>query len=352
MKRQPPNSKPSIHAVDLFCGAGGLTKGFERSGIKTVMGIDIDSDCQYPYTANNDSEFVLKSVADVTGEEIRSAFSGSAYSVLAGCAPCQPFSTYSRGRPRDERWELIKQFQRLVTESLPNIVSMENVPLLKNTAIFTDFVNTLEQLGYHADYGTVCCSDFGVPQHRHRLVLLASRLGEIKLPQPSNIRNKKTVRAAISHMKKLEAGQQCSSDKLHLCSTLSELNLKRIKASNPGGTWRDWPKKLMAECHKKETGERYVSVYGRMEWDDISPAITTQFFGFGNGRFGHPSQDRAISLREGAILQSFPKSYKFTKSNEPILFKKIGKLIGNAVPIKLAEALGREIVAHTRAYST
>ena len=352
MKRLSQKNEHLIHAVDLFCGVGGLTRGFERAGIKTVMGIDIDADCQYPYTANNDSEFVLKSVADITGEEIRSAFSGSSHSILAGCAPCQPFSAYSQGRPRDERWGLIKQFQRLVKETHPDIVSMENVPLLKNTPIFGDFVDSLEQLGYYVDHDMVCCSGYGVPQHRHRLVLLASRLGEIKLPRPKSSQVKKTVRDAISRFESLEAGQQSTSDKLHFSAKLSKLNLRRIKASKPGGTWHDWPEKLIAECHRKKSGERYVGVYGRMEWDNVSPAITTQFFGFGNGRFGHPTQDRAISLREGAILQSFPKNYKFTMPNEPIVFNKIGKLIGNAVPIKLAEALGREIVKHTRAYST
>ena len=150
-------------------------------------------------------------------------------------------------------------------------------------------------------------------------------------------------------MKSLKAGEQGNSDKLHLSATLSELNMRRIRASKPGGTWRDWPKDLIAACHKKEEGQGYVSVYGRMEWDKSSPAITTQFFGFGNGRFGHPSQDRAISLREGAMLQSFPKSYKFVKAKEPVIITTLGRLIGNAVPVKLAEALGRTITRHTQA---
>ena len=341
---------PLIHAVDLFCGVGGLTKGFERSGIKAIMGIDIDHACQYPYSTNNDSKFVLKSVNDVTGDEIKSAFSGSKYSLLAGCAPCQPFSTYSQGRPKDERWGLIKQFQRLVSESKPDIVSMENVPRLKNTPIFRDFVSALEKLDYHVSYKVICCSDFGVPQHRQRLVLLASRLGEIQIPCPRSNQKKKTVREAIGHLKPLKAGEQNFSDKLHFTSALSELNMRRIRASKPGGTWRDWPNDLIAACHKKEKGKRYVSVYGRMEWDEVSPAITTQFYGFGNGRFGHPSQDRAISLREGAILQSFPKSYKFVKAKEPVPFTSLGRLIGNAVPVKLAETLGRTIVKHAHSF--
>lgn len=133
---------------------------------------------------------------------------------------------------------------------------------------------------------------------------------------------------------------------LHAASKLSDLNLERIRASRPGGTWRDWPEHLVADCHRRETGRTYPGVYGRMEWDEPAPTLTTQFYGFGNGRFGHPEQDRAISLREGAILQGFPKSYSFLPDGAPVHFKTLGRMIGNAVPVTLGEVIGRSIAAH------
>lgn len=139
---------------------------------------------------------------------------------------------------------------------------------------------------------------------------------------------------------------------MHVTSTLSNTNLKRIKASTPGGTWRDWPKHLVAECHKAASGRTYPGVYGRMEWDKPAPTMTTQCYGFGNGRFGHPEQDRAISLREAAILQSFPRSYAFVPSDGDVNFKVLGRLIGNAVPVDLGRAIARSITQHLASVSS
>jgi DNA (cytosine-5)-methyltransferase 1 len=150
----------------------------------------------------------------------------------------------------------------------------------------------------------------------------------------------------LLHLSPLAAGEVCPDDPLHRASELSPLNLRRIRHSRPGGTWREWPRELVAECHKVNSGKTYPSVYGRMEWDKPAPTITTQFFGFGNGRFGHPEQDRAISLREGALLQSFPKTYQFVKPGGEYCFKTIGRLIGNAVPVRLGEVVGRTIRRH------
>ena len=147
----------------------------------------------------------------------------------------------------------------------------------------------------------------------------------------------------------LEAGGKYTNDPLHRACRLSSLNLKRIRASKAGGTWRDWPMRLRAKCHREESGQTYPSVYGRMEWDRPAPTITTQFFGFGNGRFGHPDQDRAITLREGAILQSFPEGYEFSPKGEPVQFSTLGRLIGNAVPVRLGEAIGNSIHRHLKA---
>jgi DNA (cytosine-5)-methyltransferase 1 len=345
------SSEIRINAIDLFCGAGGLTRGLEAASINVVTGIDIDPACEYPFTANNRATFLLKSVEDIAGADFTDAFKGASFTLLAGCAPCQPFSTYSRGKsgPEDKRWNLLSHFARLIREVQPDFVTMENVPLLEKQAVFAKFVSCLKKDGFSVFHKIVDCADYGVPQHRQRLVLLASKHGPIEMIEPTvRAGYYETVRGAIEELPHLKAGETCSEDHLHQASELSPLNLKRIRASKSGGTWRDWDRKLVAACHKKKTGKTYPSVYGRMTWDEPAPTMTTQFFGFGNGRFGHPHQNRAISLREGAILQSFPRGYKFVAKGEPVHIKTIGRLIGNAVPVKLGKAIGKSIVRHVQ----
>lgn len=351
IKSQRRGGKPLIRAVDLFCGVGGLTRGLEKAGIDVRLGVDIDPACEFPFTANNEAQFCLKSVADLFASDLKESVKGASFTLLAGCAPCQPFSTYQQKLgPTDGRWHLLEHFARLARELKPDLITMENVPNLRRQDIFLDFVSTLEDLNFHVTFDVVDCVDYGVPQQRQRLVLLASKLGPIELIQPNKHAKIKTVRDAIKGLPKLEAGGVCKHDPMHQSSELSKLNLKRIRASKPGGSWRDWKKSLVADCHKRETGKSYPGVYGRMAWDEPAPTVTTQFFGFGSGRFGHPEQDRAISLREGAILQSFPKGYKFVPKGEPIHRKTIGRLIGNAVPVKLAEAIGKSILQHVTEY--
>lgn len=342
----------TIVGVDLFCGAGGLTRGLEDAGICVALGIDIDPACEFPYTANNQAEFLLRSVSDLKGSDISDRFGSSKFTLLAGCAPCQPFSKYRIGKSdeTDGRWNLLREFERLAIEVAPTFLTMENVPRLAEQDVFTDFVSTLEAVGYQVNFQIVNCADYGVPQQRERLVLLASKLGSIKLIPATHAKKRRTVRDAIGSLPDLIAGSEHPFDRLHQTSALSTLNLRRIKASKPGGTWRDWNSDLVADCHKRKSGKTYPSVYGRMIWDEPSPTMTTQFFGFGNGRFGHPEQNRAISLREGAILQSFPKGYQFVKSSQPIYFKTIGRLIGNAVPVKLGRAIGRSLRLHAEEF--
>ena len=251
----------------------------------------------------------------------------------------------------DPKWKLLDEFARLVRELQPDIVSMENVPELQRHPIFDRFLATLADEDFHftedREKQVVYCPDYGIPQHRRRLVLVASRLGPIELIAPTHPPSRhRKVRDALSRLKPLAAGDVSPDDPLHRTSELSPLNLRRIRHSQPGGTWRDWPRDLVAKCHRKKTGKTYPGVYGRMEWGEPSPTITTQFFGFGNGRFGHPEQDRAISLREGAILQSFPTDYQFVKPGGDYCFKTIGRLIGNAVPVRLGEVVGKTIRQH------
>ena len=339
----------SICATDLFCGVGGLTRGLELAGISVELGIDIDPACEFPFTANNRAAFLLKSVEEVASVDVSTAFGDAPFKLLAGCAPCQPFSTYSQGWscPSDDRWNLLEHFSRLVRDTGPHLVTMENVPPLAREDVFADFVGVLEDEGFDVFHTVVNCADYGVPQQRQRLVVLASTLGPIGLISPTTPEGHRiTVKKAIGDMPPLVAGEVCREDPLHRACELSLLNLKRVRASKPGGTWRDWDEDLRAACHRKKSGKTYPSVYGRMTWDDPSPTMTTQYYGFGNGRFGHPDQDRAISLREGAILQSFPKSYEFVPKDNPIYRKTVGRLIGNAVPVNLGAAIGKSIVLH------
>jgi DNA (cytosine-5)-methyltransferase 1 len=345
--------KISISAIDLFCGVGGLTRGLIDEGISVVAGVDIDDACKYPYEKNNGTVFLKKDVATLTPSSISSSYPQGHFRVLVGCAPCQPFSKYTQGQntQEDAKWFLLRAFARLVEQTKPDVVSMENVPELEKHSIFTEFVSSLKKLDYHVSYSVVFCPDYGLPQHRSRLVLFASKLGPIKIVKPTHSPKKyRTVKDAIGHLPRLSSGKVNKGDPLHRCSSLSPLNLERIRASQPGGTWRDWPQALVAKCHQEKTGKTYSSVYGRMEWNEPSPTITTQFFGFGNGRFGHPTQSRGISLREGAILQSFPEDYVFVKPGDEYAMKTIGKLIGNAVPVRLGRAVGRTIVQHLKKY--
>lgn len=337
-----------LSCVDLFCGAGGLTHGLVLEGLDVKAGIDLDSACQFPYESNNNAKFINKNVSKVTVEELEELFGSSKVRVLAGCAPCQPFSTYSHRYELDGRegkWGLLYEFARLAEGTRPDVITMENVPSVSKHEVFEDFVNTLKRLGYYVWFDVVDSSKYGVPQSRQRMVLLASLHGEIQLI-PSEIESPITVREAIGDLPLLSAGQSTPSDKLHTSARLSEKNLLRIQASIPGGTWRDWPSDLVADCHKSKSGKTYASVYGRMEWDKPAPTMTTQCFGFGNGRFGHPEQNRAISLREAAILQSFPKHYRFLPEGHDAQFTVLGRLIGNAVPVNLGRAIGKSIVNH------
>jgi DNA (cytosine-5)-methyltransferase 1 len=342
-------SQTRASVVDLFCGAGGLTHGFTLEGFPIAAGIDTDEACRYAFERNNSAPFIREDVSSLDGRRIHDYFVPGFAKVLVGCAPCQPFSVYNQ-KNNDPKWTLLKDFARLITEIQPDVVSMENVPRLlkfREGIVFKDFVSLLQKAGYQVSWQVVFTPNYGVPQQRSRLVLLASRYGLLELQPPTYTKeNYRTVKDAIGHLPSIAAGEADSADPIHRASNLSSLNMLRMKAAKPGRTWRDWPDSLIVDCHKKEQGQGYSSVYGRMLWDEPSPTITTQFYGFGNGRFGHPKQDRAISLREGSILQTFPEDYIFLPPGADIEFTKLGRMIGNAVPVELARAIARSIKLH------
>lgn len=343
-----------IEVVDLFCGVGGLTCGLIQSGLKVKAGFDIDKTCKYPYEFNNNAKFIEKDIRNVSAEDINKCYSPNAIKVLAGCAPCQPFSQMSfkyqsdenKKRENDKRYDLLLEFGRLVKSVKPDIVSMENVPKIRDTYVFKEFLAILEESGYNVDYKVVYCPDYGIPQNRRRFLLLASKKGEIKLLDKTHSKDSYvTVRQTIGHLPAVESGEICPTDILHQTAKLSDINLERIKLSKPGGTWKDWPKELRCKCHQKDSGQTYTSVYGRMEWDKISPTMTTQFYCYGTGRYGHPEQNRALTLREGALIQTFPQNYQFTEPGKDFSLKDVAREIGNAVPVKLGEVIGKSILS-------
>jgi DNA (cytosine-5)-methyltransferase 1 len=344
----------SIKAIDMFCGAGGLTHGLIKSGIPVVAGFDVDETCRYAFEKNNDSIFINKDIRDLTKRDLKKLYGGADIRILLGCAPCQCFSRHTqknKSRSKDEKWRLLYSFSSLIKTAKPHIVSMENVAEITKQNVFMNFVKRLESLDYYVSWKIIFCPDYGIPQKRRRLVLLASKLGQIEVVPKTHYPSRyKTVRAAIGKLTTIKDGAISSKDPLHRTWQLSDINKKRIRQSLPGGTWLDWDEKLRCKCHKKSSGQTYSAVYGRMEWNKPAPTITTQFYSYGTGRFGHPTQNRALSLREGALLQTFPKYYDFIDPEQPVSFSRIGTHIGNAVPVRLGLIIGRSIKKHIGEY--
>ena len=341
--------------IDLFCGVGGLTCGLQEAGLNVIAGFDLDPTCRYTYEHNNNVPYFERNIRDVTEQEIIELYDNDAVRILVGCAPCQPFSQmrFKLGdkNQKDEKYNLLLEYGRLIENVHPTIISMENVPQIQDTQIYKRFISILEHNHYHYDARIVYCPDYGIAQSRRRFVLVGSLLGPISLINPTHDRADVHVSNYIRALPPIAAGEADPNDPLHRSASLSEKNLERIQASVPGGTWRDWPERLRCECHKKDSGQTYSSVYGRMTWDQIGPTITTQFYSYGTGRYGHPEQDRALSLREGALLQTFPPDYDFIDPERPFVFRDIARHIGNAVPVRLGTIIGQTILQHMQEYN-
>ena len=352
------NASIPIFAVDLFCGVGGLTHGLQKADIKVIAGIDVDPTCKYAYEKNNEADFIHRDIRKFKSEELSELYPSEGIKLLVGCAPCQPFSLHTKkykDRHLDKKWNLLDEFGRLIEGVKPDLIAFENVTPIRNEQVYEDFIDKLESLGYRFDRDPelVYCPDYGIPQKRRRLVLIASIWKEVELPPKTHslipkkgLDSFKTVRDTIEHLPPIAAGEEDTDDRLHRARNLSEKNKKRIKQSKEGGTWHDWDPELRAPCHQVSSGQTYKSVYGRMKWDEPSPTITTQFHNFGCGRFGHPEQHRALSFREAALLQTFPPDYDFVDPKQRVTITNIGAYIGNAVPVDLATVIGMSIRKH------
>ena len=247
---------PPTEAVDLFCGAGGLSYGMQRAGVRINAGIDIDAACRHPFEANVKASFHQHDVSVLDPDFVAGLFTGASARVLAGCVPCQPFSSYSNAsRSRESEWELLSKFGTIISAVLPEVVTMENVPRLRDRPVFKRFVALLDHAGYKCSHAVVGCAKYGVPQTRRRLVLLASKQGAIEFDPPTHEATQYVTAAqAIGHLEPIHAGDTAVHDPMHKSSHLSERNLERIRQSKPGGTWRDWSVDLRADCHLRGSG--------------------------------------------------------------------------------------------------
>lgn len=338
-----------MNAVDFFCGAGGLTRGLRTAGIDVRLGIDIDRRCEETYQANNPgSEFLAKDVTRLQPSEIRHYLARKRDDLLlAACAPCQPFAQLNRGTGRDGRAILLRHILRFVDGLRPRYVLVENVPGFQRVDGFSTyrrFASALHRLGYSIATGVLDAKNYGVPQTRRRLVMLAARGTTISIPKATHgagLKGYATVRSAISRYAPLSAGEMHSSIPNHRAAALSEINLRRL-ASTPadGGSRTDWPRSLWLACHSADGYKGHTDAYGRMRWDSPAPTLTCRCHSLSNGRYGHPEQLRAISLREAARLQGFTDDYLFVG---PTLAH-LAAQIGNAVPVPLAAALGHHLL--------
>jgi len=344
-----------IRVADFFCGCGGTSAGLRAAGLKTLVGIDIDPEAEVTFRANfPQSDFLCLDARQLRPRALEPALSRDRqYPLLfSACVPCQPFSKQNRQAVKRvsklHDAALLDEFHRFISYFLPEYIFLENVPGLqkvsRRTGPFARFLKHLSSLNYEVVTDVVACQEYGVPQKRQRLVLLASRLGPIELPAQThgtspNLRPYSTVREWISKYPSIAAGEEHSAIPNHRARALSARNLARIRATPQGGSRRDWPESLVLRCHEGHDG--HTDVYGRLDWDRPAPALTTKCITLSNGRFGHPEQDRAISVREAASLQTFPEDFVFHGS-----LTTMARHIGNAVPVLMAKTFGQAIVRH------
>ena len=351
------NNKNELKAVDFFCGAGGMTYGMSKAGIRVLAGIDIDKECKATYEKNNPgSVFLNNDVTKMMPEELANKIQVKPNDdniIFIGCSPCQYWSIINTNKDKSKKSKnLIDDFRRFIVYFRPGFVVVENVPGIlrkKKDSLLLDFIKFLNKAGYTIDYKVLNLSEYGIPQSRKRFSFLASRIiSKIELPKPQKNKNV-TVREFIGKEKgfpSIKAGHKDLSSFLHSAMALSEKNLKRLKLTPKDGgnrfSWKKIPELQIKAYIGKDNS--FSDVYGRMYWDKPAPTITTKFISISNGRFAHPEEDRALSLREGATLQTFPKKYIFLGRS----FEANARLIGNAVPPEYAKILGKTILDQSK----
>lgn len=340
-----------VKVFDFFSGCGGTSCGFQQAGMDIVMGLDIDADAARTYRVNfPKAQFIESDIRELSTDILAPFLVERDRPILfCGCAPCQPFSKQNLQKiANDPRRGLLTEFGKFIQAWLPDYIFIENVPGMQrikgDDGPLQGFKELISKLGYSYKIDVLPSLWFGVPQTRERLVLLASRIPGIKLPEATHGLNKvafSTVQDWIGDLPKIKAGETHSDDPDHQAAALSDINLKRISLTPEGGNRECWPQKLWLDCHRDHKG--HTDVYGRLAWKKPAAGLTTRCISYSNGRFGHPEQNRAISVREAACLQTFPRHYAFKGS-----LNARARQIGNAVPPLMAQRFGEVILAHAK----
>lgn len=337
---------PKINVIDFFCGCGGTSAGLQKAGMNILAGIDFDKNAIATYAKNFPNALVFNTnIKELNTSSIEAILTPHKREILvfAACAPCQPFSKQNRYKnSTDERICLLDEFHRFVKKFCPDYILLENVPGMQKISEgpFTRFIQLLEENGYQYDSAVKNVVNYGIPQSRKRLVLIASRHGTIKLPEETYGKGKlpyNTIRKYIEKYPSLQAGEKNNDIPNHQCAKLSPILLQRISALKEGQDRRSWDDSLKLQCHKNHKG--HTDVYGRLSWDKPSVTLTTKCISLSNGRFGHPEQNRALSVREAAALQTFDDSFIFCGN-----LGSTAKQVGNAVPVDFAKILGKQII--------
>lgn len=343
-------TKHHLKAIDFFSGAGGLTSGLMAAGISVLAGIDNDGSCKKTFEKNNKGAvFLEKDITKYAPGDLKHDLNikrNDDDMIFAGCAPCQFWSIIRTSKEKSKKTKnLIIDFQKFIEYFKPGFVVVENVPGIssKKDGPMGNFIAALESFGYNVAHGVTDMSLYGIPQKRKRFTLMASRVSEISLPKSTGEKIVVgDVLGAKNGFPKIKAGTKDKTNFLHTAASLSKRNLERLRMTQKnGGDRSNWQNKKTYQLPCYASSEKkFYDTYGRMWWNKPSPTITTKFFSISNGRFAHPEENRAISLREGATLQTFPKNYEFIGTS----VASIAKMIGNAVPPKFAKIIGEQIV--------
>jgi DNA (cytosine-5)-methyltransferase 1 len=339
--------KKEYLGIDLFSGCGGLSEGMRKAGFKIKAAVEIDYHAVAAYRLNHkDTKIFQIDIKNIKKSNLKQSYHNKTLHLLAGCPPCQGFSSIRRlnkkASVKDKRNSLLLEYLRLVKDLEPLTIMMENVPGLENYYLFKHLFKELKRMGYDPKKEIVNVKDYGIPQSRKRLVLVGSRIGDLDVA--SGTCKKVTVRDAIGKLEPIEA----TRDHVHQVVATHTPRIKKMIELVPknGGSRGDLPEEYILDCHKKK-GIGFNDVYGRLRWDDFSSTITGGCLNPSKGRFLHPEENRCISAREAALLQSFPRDYKFPTD---IPKTSLALLIGNALPPQFSYIQSKNIKEHLDKY--